>query len=231
MATAAQIAANQQNAQLSTGPTSPDGKTKISKNALKTGLTGHTVLLPTDDAALYEQHVEIFRKRFEPMGGEETELVQSIADTAWRIARIPSLEAGIFAIGRAKLAHLHAQEDDTTRRQLIEAEVYIAYERQLRGLATQEGRLRRQREKDELTLRTLQAKRRQERNARLNKAADLYIVAVDQDNHDEFELDQFGFEFSLEDIEVRAIERKPTLFNAYWEQQRSLEAQNAKAAA
>ena len=99
MSTAAQVLANQNNAQLSTGPTTADGKTKSSKNALKTGLTGHTVLLPTDDAALYQKHLDSFIKQYAPQGDQETELVQSIADTAWRIARIPSLEAGIYAVG------------------------------------------------------------------------------------------------------------------------------------
>jgi hypothetical protein len=42
MSTTAQIAAKQKNAQLSTRPTSPDGKAKSSLNAVKTGLTGRT---------------------------------------------------------------------------------------------------------------------------------------------------------------------------------------------
>ncbi|MBV8807686.1 MAG: hypothetical protein JO033_03345 [Acidobacteriaceae bacterium] len=54
MATDAQIPANKKNAQLSTGPTSQTGKAKSSLNAVKTGLTSRTVLLPSDDAALYE---------------------------------------------------------------------------------------------------------------------------------------------------------------------------------
>ena len=48
------LAANRANAQLSTGPTSLAGKAKSSLNAVKTGLTGRTVLLPTEDAVLYE---------------------------------------------------------------------------------------------------------------------------------------------------------------------------------
>lgn len=47
----AKLLANGTNAQLSTGPTSPEGKARSSLNALKTGLTGRTVLLPTEDAA------------------------------------------------------------------------------------------------------------------------------------------------------------------------------------
>jgi len=51
MSSAAQIAANKNNAQQSTGPVSAAGKAKSSLNAVKTGLTGRTVLLPGDDAA------------------------------------------------------------------------------------------------------------------------------------------------------------------------------------
>ncbi|MBV9938821.1 MAG: hypothetical protein JO150_09975 [Acidobacteriaceae bacterium] len=38
------LAANRANAQWSTGPQTPEGKAKSSLNAVKTGLTGRTVL-------------------------------------------------------------------------------------------------------------------------------------------------------------------------------------------
>jgi hypothetical protein len=53
-ASAAQLAANRENAQKSTGPTSEEGKARIRFNAVATGLTGRTVCLRTDDAALYK---------------------------------------------------------------------------------------------------------------------------------------------------------------------------------
>ena len=103
MSTDAQIHANQANARLSTGPKTSDGKAKSSLNAVKTGLTGRTVLLPGDDAAKYEQHVQRFFKKYKPTE-DENALVQAIADTEWRLLRIPSLETGIYAIGRRELA-------------------------------------------------------------------------------------------------------------------------------
>src|SRR4051794_29482029 len=81
MSTAAQIAANQQNSQLSTGPTSQAGRAKSSLNAVKSGLTGRTVLLPSDDTALYEAHLAQFIEHYSPAGDEESKLVQSLADT------------------------------------------------------------------------------------------------------------------------------------------------------
>ena len=53
MSSPKQLAANQANSQLSTGPKTPEGKATSSLNAVKTGLTGRTVLLPGDDAAAY----------------------------------------------------------------------------------------------------------------------------------------------------------------------------------
>ena len=125
MPTESQIAANQKNAQLSTGPSSETGKAKSSLNAVKTGLTGCTVLLPGDDAALYEAHVARFVARFQPTADDEQNLVQSLANTEWRLARIPSLEAGIYALGRLEFAELFPNEESAVRNQLIEAKIFL----------------------------------------------------------------------------------------------------------
>jgi hypothetical protein len=74
----AKLAANQANAQLSTGPRTDIGKQTSSKNALKTGLTGQTVLLPTDHLPAYEALIARFQKKYNPANPEETTLVQSM---------------------------------------------------------------------------------------------------------------------------------------------------------
>ena len=99
----ARLAANQANAQLSTGPKSETGKATSALNGLKTGLTGRTVLLPGDDAAAYQNHVSSFLKTHQPVGDTEQNLVQSLADTDWRLLRIPGLEMGIYALARLDL--------------------------------------------------------------------------------------------------------------------------------
>src|SRR5690348_8119236 len=87
MASLQQLAANRANAQLSCGPTSSEGKAKVSHNALKTGLTGRTVLLPSDDVTAYQAHVDRIFKQFSPEGDEEKRLTHSLADTLWRLER------------------------------------------------------------------------------------------------------------------------------------------------
>ena len=150
-------------------------------------LTGRTVLLPSDDASVYEPHFAEFLKRLAPVGEDEQNLVQSLADTEWRLLRIPALEMGIYAVGRVEFAELFANEDEAVRKHLIEAKIFLAYQRQLNNLSIQEGRLRRQREKDTAALGQLQDKRKRQAQARLDKAAREYILAVHEGRHEAFE--------------------------------------------
>jgi hypothetical protein len=218
MSTPAQLAANQANAQLSTGPTSVAGKATSSLNAVKTGLTGRTVLLTSDDRDFYEAHVSQFIKRYEPVGDDERNLVQALADTEWRLGRIPSLEMGIYAVGQLEFAELFANEDEAVRKHLIEAKTFLAYQRQINNLGIQESRLRRQREKDAAALHELQQNRKRATSALLDAAARQYIRAVRESRHDSFDPLKLGFEFSLEEIEVRAMDMDSDLF-AYYEQE------------
>ena len=152
--------ANRANAQLSTGPTSPEGKAKSSLNAIKTALTGRTVLLPADDAEAYRHHVHQFELEYRPSGIRECTLVQSIADTFWRLDRIRSLEMAIFARGRTEFAEDFAHEDPYSRPALIDVQTFLTYEKQIRNLQIQEARLYRRYEKDSAELRQLQQERR-----------------------------------------------------------------------
>jgi hypothetical protein len=40
-----------------------------------------------------------FQEELQPVGERETTLVQNLADTQWRLDRIPGLEFGLFALG------------------------------------------------------------------------------------------------------------------------------------
>jgi hypothetical protein len=215
MSSAAQVAASRANGALSHGPTSEDGKATSSLNALKTGLTGRTVLLPSEDAALYEAHLAHFRDQYQPVGDQELALVQSLADTHWRMARIPALEMGIFALGRLEFAGLFPEYDEQSRKILIEAKTFLAYQRQIANLSIQEGRLRRQADKDLAALKALQQPRIRATQAQLNEAAQLYINAVRTGRQSQFVPEALGFEFTMGQIELRALDLQPDLF-AEW---------------
>ena len=201
MSSLAQIEANRANSQLSTGPKSEAGRAKSSHNALKTGLTGRTVLLPTDDIAAYNQHVERFFRDHKPATDAEKSLVQSIADTEWRLLRVPALESGIYAVGRRQLAQEFSDEaDPAVRAAMIEAQIFITFRKDLSNIALQEARLRRQRNADLAELKSLQKERIEHAASEMEKAVARYR-AVQQAGRAPFDPALFGFEFSIEEIE------------------------------
>ncbi len=157
------LAANRANAQLSTGPITPEGKAKSSLNAVKTGLTGRTVLLPSEDVATYEEHVRRFEGEFQPADDRERMLVQNLADTQWRLDRIPGLETGIYALGRMRYAHLFAGEQNPQLREaLLDAHILMTDAKHLKNLHLHESRLRRQYRQDAAELQERQSRRRKE---------------------------------------------------------------------
>ena len=157
----AKLTANRANAQLSSGPRTAAGKAVSSMNAVKTGLTGRTVLLPSDDAEAYRNLLAAYENEFKPVGLRECELVQSLADIQWRLQRIPGLEMAIYARGRDEFAEQFEDLDPAARSARLDLETFIHYQKPLRNLQLQEGRLQRQREKDMAELRELQQERRE----------------------------------------------------------------------
>ncbi len=158
---APQLAANRANAQLSSGPLSPAGKAKSSMNAVKTGLTGHTVLLPTDDVNEYAAFIAGYRHDFSPVGQAESELVHAIADADWRLRRVRALEFAIYAKGHADFEELFTEYAEEVRYSLIQLHTHTTYEKDFRNLHLQENRLHRRREKDMAELRRLKNDRRE----------------------------------------------------------------------
>ena len=89
-------AINRANSQHSTGPRTEAGKKRSSQNALRHGLTARTAVLASEDQEAYESHHRQFENEYQPATPTESHLVQQLADTAWRLNRIPLLEADIL---------------------------------------------------------------------------------------------------------------------------------------
>ncbi len=89
-------AINRANSLRSTGPRSPAGKLRASLNALQHGLTSRTAVLPSEDLAAFERHIQQFLAEYQPATPTETHLVHELANTAWRLNRIPLLEAQLL---------------------------------------------------------------------------------------------------------------------------------------
>jgi hypothetical protein len=106
MAARKQRAANRRNAQLSTGPTSPEGKAAVRLNALKHGLAAENAVITGEEEGDFNELRDAFLDHFQPDGPLETSLVHQIVMAQWRIARCRTIETGLF-----KLRFLDHEDD------------------------------------------------------------------------------------------------------------------------
>jgi hypothetical protein len=101
---------NRANAQLSTGPKTEAGKQRSSLNALRHGLTGQLVVMPTEDLQAYQSHLKSFTDEYHPEGATEANLVQALADAPQQVQDAMSIVASLESQSTA-LANLslHSQ--------------------------------------------------------------------------------------------------------------------------
>jgi hypothetical protein len=178
-------ATNRANSQHSTGPRTEPGKQRSSRNALRHGLTAQTAVLPTEDPATYQRHIQQFLDEHQPATATETQLVHEIANTAWRLNRIPLLEAELFS-------------QNPSPQTLIPM---------LATLGLHGSRLSRQFQKAIDQLREIQDERRRLERRQLTEAAELFLRHQHKGlpwEPAELFSEQAGFVFSREQVERHA---------------------------
>jgi hypothetical protein len=193
---AARLAANRQNAKLSTGPTSEAGLLKVSTNAVKTALTGRTVLLPFDNTEAYQALLTSYQKEFAPVGPVECGLAQSLVDTCWCLERIPGLEYALLESGYNQLGNTNQEATLNTPESALELKIRLIHEKTFHNLHIQENRLTRRRDREMKELRTLQDTRKAKEAEELKIASEAALVA--EHNSQPFQLEDLGFEISTQ---------------------------------
>jgi len=96
----AQLAANQANAQLSTGPSSPEGKAISAQNNFRHGLTqteSDLTFLEGESAEQYAKNFAGFQKEWNPTTETEHDLVQRLATRQWLRRRALKLQQQFIA--------------------------------------------------------------------------------------------------------------------------------------
>jgi hypothetical protein len=171
-------AINRANSQHSTGPRTESGKQRSSLNALRHGLTAQSAVLPSEDPAAYEAHRRQFLDEYQPVTSTETQLVNELVDTSWRLNRIPLLEADLLT--RTDLGVLDAH-------------------RLLNSLSVQSQRLSRQFQKALDQLLDIQAERHQRERRDLRDAAAL--LELHKQKGIPWEPADHGFVFSKDQVE------------------------------
>lgn len=96
MSSERQIEANSRNAQFSTGPRTPNGKSRSARNALRHGLTAKQVVLFDENPKDFDAFRADLLNELNPDGALEGVLAERIVIDSWRLRRIPALEATLY---------------------------------------------------------------------------------------------------------------------------------------
>jgi hypothetical protein len=88
----ARLTANRENAKLSSGPTSPEGKQIVSRNSTVHGLSGKFRVLPSETQSEFDDLLSHLLKSHAAANEAETELITSMAESLWMARRAARLQ-------------------------------------------------------------------------------------------------------------------------------------------
>ena len=98
MTTEKQVEANKQNALVSTGPVSAEGKALVSQNAVKHGIFARDLIITSgdgkEDQQEYNELLDGLIVSLNPKGQMECILIEKIAVDFWRLRRVLRFESG-----------------------------------------------------------------------------------------------------------------------------------------
>jgi hypothetical protein len=198
---------NKENAKHSTGPKTKAGKQRSSLNALRHGLTGQLVVMPTEDLEAYQRHLKSFADEYHPKGATEAHLVQSLADASWRLNRVAILEANLLTLAAAREPNPVANAPGQVQDALAIVASLESQSKALANLSLHSQRLSRQFEKTVAQLRDLQKVRRAQEKHDLNELLDL--MELSEEKGEPYSPAEDGFVFSESQINaaIRARDR------------------------
>jgi hypothetical protein len=196
---------NKANAQHSTGPKTPEGKQRSSLNALRHGLTGQLVVMPTEDLQAYQRHLTSFTDEYHPKGATEANLVQALADSSWRLNRVAILEANLLTMAAAFQASPFEDAPGQVQDAMAIVAALESQSKTLANLSLHSQRLSRQFERTVAQLRDLQKTRRSKENQDLDNLLD--IMEMYEEKGETYNPSEDGFVFSQSQINSRILAR------------------------
>src|SRR5215467_5040572 len=138
MASTAQITANRANSTLSTGPTSAEGKARVSQNARTHGLTAKHLVIRDDEREAFESLRDGLLAELDPQGAVERLTFDEILHAAWNLHRFRTIEAevGLGTLDDFTDPQTTAVLDRLTRYQARAQRAYYRALQELRTLQT-----------------------------------------------------------------------------------------------
>ncbi len=186
----------------STGPRTPEGKAKASLNAMRHGLTGRVVVLPSEDMNVYHAFCKELMADLAPETPLERQYAQTFCDTQWRLNRARSYEDGMLALGHMEHPDSMGIEHPETLAAINAAKAFRENSKAFVNLSLYEQRLQRAQKEALRQLEELQTKRRAARQAELDEA--VAIHNLHKTKGQPFEVDPAQFVFSTAEIAAEA---------------------------
>ena len=196
-------AINRENAQKSTGPITEAGKKVSSLNALRHGLTGQIVVMPSEDLAEYRRFTQKMHDDMKPEGALEVQLAQSLADDAWRLNRAKALENNLLTMSLNRKVESIDVENPEVRDALAVADALREQTKALATLSMHQNRIARAFDRTLAQLRQIQAERRERERVERDQAMRAYQNHIRQTKAPFVPAD-YGFVFSLAEIQLWA---------------------------
>ena len=206
---------NRANAQYSTGPKTEAGTKQSSLNALRHGLTGQIVVMPTEDLQAYQLHLTSFTDEYHPQGATEANLVQALADTSWRLNRVAALETNLLTLGMAREPDPLSTAPQQVQDAMALVSALESQSKALSNLSMHSQRLSRQFERTVIQLREIQKTRQVQEKQEMSNLLD--IIEMYEDKGEAYRSSDDGFVFSDQQIEaaIRARNRENLASAAY----------------
>jgi hypothetical protein len=104
--------ANRHNALVSTGPKTPEGKARSSKNALRHGLASALAVVEgLEQAEEWQVHRDGIVAGLAPVGALEETFAERVALCSWRLRRVARYETAMIAVGQENVAERFQRKD------------------------------------------------------------------------------------------------------------------------
>jgi hypothetical protein len=137
----AKLEANRQNATLSTGPASAEGKATSSRNATTHGLTSRRSILSHEDPQAYQAFVDDYIGYYRPANNVDHALVLELADLRWRLRRVSVVETKAWSQEMLELAEKPENHKYSDEIIMAMAFVNLIKNKVITNLYAQESRL------------------------------------------------------------------------------------------
>src|SRR5580704_12161005 len=149
----------------STGPRTIEGKKRSSINALRHGLTGRVVVLPSEDMNAYQSFCKDLIADLAPETQLERQYAQTFCDTQWRLNRARAIEDSMLSLGHFEAAGEIDVDHPQVHAALTAARVFREDSKSFVNLSLYKQRLQRTLKESLRQLQELQAQRKTDRQA------------------------------------------------------------------